>query len=77
MNTELLMGKARESILKMTPGTSFVAKDLFEGYEWNEIPKGDKLGFGKVFKNAVLSGQVAGVRFTGKRANNSSEYIKD
>lgn len=43
MNIELLMGKARESINKVSIGDIFVVKDLFEGYEWNELPKGDKL----------------------------------
>ena len=77
MNTELWMGKARESINRMTPGTPFVVKDLFQGVEWNDLPRGDKLSFGKFFKNAVDSGQLAGVRFAGKRANNSASYIKE
>ncbi len=76
MNSELLMGKARESIKKMKSGTIFVAKDLFEGHEWNDIPKGDKLCFGRLFKNAILSGQVVGIKYIGKRANNSAEYKK-
>ena len=77
MNTELWIGKARESITKMLIGTTFVVKDLFEGYEWNRLSRGDKLSFGRTFKNAVNSGSFAGIRFLGKRENNSSEYIKE
>ena len=77
MNIELLMGKARESINKVSIGDIFVVKDLFEGYEWNELPKGDKLSFGRAFKDAVQSGRVSGVRYVGKRTNNSAEYIKE
>lgn len=77
MNTELLMWKARESIKKVKPGATFVVKDLFEGHEWNSLPKGDKLSFGRVFKNAVQSGKFAGVHYTGRRANNSAGYVKE
>lgn len=77
MNTELWIGKARESIERMANGTVFVAKDLFEGYEWNALSRGDKLSFGRTFKNSVTNGTFAGVRYLGKRDNNSTEYIKE
>ena len=60
----------------MELGTHFVVKDLFEGYEWNSLSRGDRLSFGRVFKNAVQSGCVAGVMYEGKRANNSAGYVK-
>ena len=76
MNTELWIGRARESIAKMSKGTVFVAKDLFEGYEWNRLSRGDKLSFGKTFKNSVTNGAFAEIMYLGKRDNNSAEYIK-
>ena len=76
MNIEFWMGKARESIKQIQPGTKFVVKELFEGYEWNSLPKGDRLSFGRSFKNAVDNGQFAGVKHIGKRPNNSAEYLK-
>lgn len=77
MNTELWIGRARESLGRMPRGTVFIAKDLFEGYEWNGLSRGDKLSFGKTFKNSVTNGSFAGVRYLGKRDNNSAEYIKE
>ena len=74
---ELWIGKARESIAKIPKRTVFVAKDLFEGYEWNGLSRGDKLSFGRTFKNTVTSGGLAGVRYLGKRDNNSAEYMKE
>lgn len=76
MNTELWMGRARESIQKLETGTPFALKDLFEGVEWRKLEKGDRLGFGKYFKNAVLSGTVSHVEYIGKLQNNSASYRK-
>lgn len=76
MNSELWMGKARESLRKIKPGAMFSAKDLFEGVEWNNLPKGDRLGFGRYFKNAVISGAIANVEYIGKKQNNSAQYRK-
>ena len=77
MNIDLWMGKVRESLRRVKSGSTFVVKDLFEGHEWNQLSPGDKRNFWKAFKNAVSSGKYAGVRFLGKRENNSSEYMKD
>lgn len=37
MDTELLMGKAKESLDKLIPGTRFVVKDLFVGIDWDSL----------------------------------------
>lgn len=76
MNVELFMGKARESITRLSSGQEFVVKDLFEGHEWNALPPGERRGFGIRFKNAVNSGMVADVEYIGRRQNNSSYYRK-
>ena len=76
MNTELLLGKARESIKKLERDKHFVVKDLFEGTEWNDLSRGDKISFGKIFKNEVVSGKYSDVEYVERRKNNSSEYKK-
>ncbi len=76
MNTELLLGKARESIKKLKKGKHFVIKDLFKGTEWNDLSRGDKTSFGRIFKNEVVSGKYSDVKYVRRRNNNSSEYTK-
>ncbi len=76
MNVELFMGKARESIIRLSKGQEFVVKDLFEGHEWNSLSAEDRRGFGMRFKNAVKSGMFADIEFVGRKQNNSSYYRK-
>ena len=40
------------------------------------LPVGDRLGFGKYFKNQVLENAVATVQYIGKAQNNSAQYKK-
>ena len=77
MNIEEWMNKARESISGIESGKFFIVKDLFDGYEWNSLPKGDRLSFGRYFKNAVVNKKVDGVHYAGKLDNNSAYYGKD
>ncbi len=55
---------------------SFTLKELM-GPSWIPITKGDKIRFGKIFKAAVESGEVFGVKYSGKKANNSACYTKN
>ncbi len=54
----------------------FVLKDLFEGCQWNDLPKKDRLNFGRYFKNQVVLGQIENVKYCGKTSNNSAKYMK-
>ena len=51
--------------------------DLFDGVEWNELPKGNRLQLGKQFKIEVNGGNVPYVRYIGKAENNSAKYRKE
>lgn len=64
-------------IKQLRPGTVFFVKDLFEGSEWKQLSRGDKLAFGKFFKRKVELGQVLRVRYCGKADNNSAQYSKE
>ena len=57
-------------------GTVFLLKDLFEGVEWSNLEKGERLSFGKFFKNEVLEGRIPNVSYIGKAQNNSAKYQK-
>ena len=58
--SELFEG-ARKQISIIPDEQIFLAKDLFTGAEWNQLQKGEKLSFGKRFKNAVIDGKFPDV----------------
>lgn len=69
-----LLRKAEKQINRLQVNDIFRLKDLFRGTEWNNLERGDKLGFGKYFKNAVENGMIPNVVYIGKADNNSSQY---
>lgn len=77
MDTLLWMNKAISKTGELTPNTDFFLKDLFEGAEWNTLERGEKLGLGRIFKNAVQEGQVPNISYIGKAPNNSAKYRKN
>ena len=76
MDYSELLEKAGMHISTIPSGQVFLAKDLFPGTEWNQLEKGEKLSFGKRFKNEVLDGKFPDVVFVGKAPNNSAQYRK-
>lgn len=77
MDYDELIEMALYRLTEVRFGQVFVLKDLFEGYFWNQLSKGDRLGFGKYFKNKVALQQIPYVRHIGKAKNNSAQYIKE
>lgn len=71
-----LLERAGRRISAIPSGQVFLAKDLFPGTEWNQLQKGEKLSFGRQFKNAVLDEKFPGVVYIGKAENNSAKYQK-
>lgn len=71
-----LLERAVQQIDAIAVNDKFLVKDLFVGTEWNDLEKGDKLGFGRFFKNAVIENEIPNVVFIGKAKNNSAEYRK-
>ena len=76
MDYDELLSKANEHIDTIQSDEIFFVKDLFLGTEWNELKRGDKLGFGRYFKKAVMNNSVQGVEYIGKADNNSAQYKK-
>ena len=60
-------------IAKLKLGVKFTLPDLF-GKAWNNIPKADRLGFGKEFKKQVDAGNIPNVKPIGKKSNNLRQY---
>ena len=77
MDTLNWMNRAISKTESIEKETTFFLKDLFEGVEWKSLSVGERLGFGKTFKNEVIEGHVPNVRYAGKAQNNSAMYIKE
>ena len=77
MNNSHWMNKAKVSISQLKSNQIFLLKDLFDGIEWNNLAKGDRLSFGKYFKNEVIEGNVLHITYIGKAQNNSAKYRKE
>ena len=54
----------------------FELKDLFEGCEWNQLSKGERISFGKYFANEVRENRILGVQSLERGKNNHSRYTK-
>lgn len=76
MDYNNLLEEAREYIENVPSGSIFVVKELFNGTRWNELARGDKVHFGKYFKNAVTDNRLPEVEFIGRARNNSAQYRK-
>lgn len=76
MDYNVLLSKANEHINTIHSNEVFFVKDLFHGTEWNELERGEKLGFGRYFKKAVMNGSVHNIEYIGKADNNSAQYKK-
>lgn len=76
MDYNELLHIAERQINEVPINGVFVVKDLFTGTKWTSLPRGDKLGFGRFFKNKVTNGTIANIKYAGKASNNSAEYEK-
>lgn len=48
-----LLRTAIDETSHVREGETFLVKDLFKGYEWNRIPKGDRLMLGSMFLSYI------------------------
>lgn len=76
MDTQLWMENAKRTIQSLSPRTEFEVKDLFQDVEWKTLSNGDRIKFGKDFKNEVTDGRISGVQYLGKKKNNHANYIR-
>lgn len=76
INYDILFSKALMAAGTLPSGKVFLVKELFQTDEWASISRGDKLNFGRLFKNKVESGMVPDVEYCGKAASHSAQYKK-
>lgn len=55
LNVNDLLSKAINETAQLNKGETFIVRDLFKGYEWNRISRGDRLLLGTLFLNYVNS----------------------
>lgn len=73
MNT--LLETALNETKNLKEGESFLLKDLFKGYLWNRIPKGDRLLLGSMFLSYVGS-KDCHISVSNKGASGQQMYMK-
>lgn len=59
----------------LQPGETFLVKDLFKGYLWNRIPRGERLLLGSLFLSYV-SMHDCQIKVTYKGASGQQLYEK-
>lgn len=61
---------------KINSGEKFLLKDLFKGYEWNQISRSDRLLLGTLFLNHVHISKV-GILAVEKTTSRQQQYLKE
>jgi hypothetical protein len=71
-----LMNVATATIAEVDQGEEFLVKDLFRGFEWNRIAKGNRTKLGSMFYNYALHQASAQLMPLGKTPQNQQKYKK-
>lgn len=74
-NLEKLLKEAVSETRKLEAVESFLVKDLFKGYLWNRIGKGDRLLLGSMFLSYVQD-HDCGLAVAEKGASGQQMYLK-
>jgi len=70
-----LLKTAIDETSHVREGETFLVKELFKGYEWNRIPKGDRLMLGSMFLSYIGTHDCK-VTVTDKGASGQQRYQK-
>ena len=70
-----LLETALEEAKNLKEGESFLIKDLFKGYLWNRIPKGDRLLLGSLFLGYVNMNDCQ-IKVIHKGSSGQQRYMK-
>lgn len=73
-----LLEYANKELEELNDGEVFVMKDLFKGYEWKRITRGNRTKLGMLFFEQIsrVDGLRLGVEPLGKTPQNQQEYRK-
>lgn len=61
MDYNLWINKAVLKIGALDKGKTFTLRDLFTGTDWNELNRGERLNFGKRFKETIINQSIPNV----------------
>ena len=67
---------ALEELKNLETGEIFVVRDLWKGYEWNRIPRPDRLLIGRLFYDTVIQQSPNLVKVLGKTPAKQQKYEK-
>jgi hypothetical protein len=70
-----LLETALKEAKNLKAGESFLVKDLFKGYLWNRIPRGDRLLLGSLFLSYVNANDCQ-ISVSNKGASGQQRYQK-
>ncbi len=70
-----LLETALSEAKNLKEGESFLIKDLFKGYLWNRIPKGDRLLLGSLFLGYVNMNDCQ-IKVIHKGSSGQQRYMK-
>ncbi len=76
VDVNVLLETAVKETGNLREGESFLVKDLFKGYLWNRLPKGDRLMLGSMFLRYVGM-HDCGVSVVEKGASGQQRYLKN
>ncbi|MDK2965011.1 single-stranded DNA-binding protein [Lacrimispora sp.] len=76
INVNELLENAISETDNLRDGEIFLLKDLFKGYEWNRIPRNDRLLLGTLFLNYINSFDRK-VRAIEKTSSGQQKYKKE
>ncbi|GHV35379.1 hypothetical protein FACS18949_13220 [Clostridia bacterium] len=69
-----LLSNAKDEIRYLLIGEEFMVKDLFLGYEWNRINKGNRTRLGGLFYAFAHGEGAAQIEILGKTPQNQQRY---
>ena len=74
LNVNELLEIAIEETRKLSAREIFLVKDLFKGYEWNRIPRNERLLLGTLFLN-YINKTDNNIRAVEKTSSGQQKYI--
>lgn len=77
MNYEEWLKKGIQNIeTEIEPEKVFELKELFIGFGWEQLSKGERISFGRYFSAVVKAGKIPNIVKVEKGTNNHTRYKK-
>lgn len=71
-----LFNVAVDTLSDLQPGEEFIVKQLFRGFEWERIDKGNRTKLGSMFFNYANNNGSNFIEPLGKTPQNQQKYMK-